>query len=450
MLHPDLDVLIAHIRSRGMMAGLITNGYFLVPKRIAELNDAGLDFLQISIDNVEPDEVSKKSLRLLDKKLQHLHDHAAFDVNINSVLGGGIKNPEDARTINTRARELGFSTSIGIIHDGKGRLKPLGEAERKVFDEVSAAISGAGQVLQNLYSGIRSFQDNLADGKPNEWRCRAGARYLYICEDGLVHYCSQQRGYPGVPLEAYTTDDIRREFSTAKSCAPYCTVGCVHRVSTMDFWRSPQDAERREAEFRIYDAFTSFSFSLPLGLLGFLLRLAAALGLRPVLLEDVLHLLDDADVGDDDADFAPLVELEPPQALAADETALAVADDRADVEPPSRKLLALHVPLGLDPAEDPHVDAGLDALRDQPQHRIVAHLRVVDQELLARAADEAAEALARVLRADDETFVRRGRRCSRSKSAMNSLLASFTSLSFLVMTPKLRLLSMSRPVKLKP
>jgi MoaA/NifB/PqqE/SkfB family radical SAM enzyme len=241
MLHPDLDDLIRRIRARGMMAGLITNGYFLVPKRIEELNAAGLDFLQISIDNIEPDEVSKKSLRLLDKKLQHLKDFAAFDVNINSVLGGGIKNPEDARTINNRARQLGFSTSIGIIHDGTGRLKALGAAERKVFDEVSAAINRAGQVLKNLYSGIRSFQDNLADGKPNDWRCRAGARYLYICEDGLVHYCSQQRGYPGVPLESYTTSDIRREFSTPKSCAPYCTVGCVHRVSTMDFWRSPQD-----------------------------------------------------------------------------------------------------------------------------------------------------------------------------------------------------------------
>ena len=240
MLHPDLDELIGHIRRRGMMAGLITNGYFLVPKRIEELNAAGLDFLQISIDNIEPDEVSKKSLRLLDRKLQHLKDHATFDVNINSVLGGGIKNPEDARTINNRARQLGFSTSIGIIHDGSGRLKPLGPVERKVFDDVSAAISGAGQVLKNLYSGIRSFQDNLADGKPNQWRCRAGARYLYVCEDGLVHYCSQQRGYPGVPLESYTFDDIRREFDTPKSCAPYCTVGCVHRVSTMDFWRSPQ------------------------------------------------------------------------------------------------------------------------------------------------------------------------------------------------------------------
>ncbi|HEY2907674.1 MAG TPA: radical SAM protein [Vicinamibacterales bacterium] len=241
MLHPDLDDLIRRIRARRMMAGLITNGYFLVPKRIEALNDAGLDFLQISIDNIEPDEVSKKSLRLLDKKLEHLRDYATFDVNINSVLGGGIKNPEDARTINTRARELGFSTSIGIIHDGGGRLKPLAPPERKVFDDVSAAINGSGQLLKNLYSGIRSFQDNLADGKPNEWRCRAGGRYLYICEEGLVHYCSQQRGYPGVPLETYTIDDIRREFATPKSCAPFCTVGCVHRVSTMDFWRSPQD-----------------------------------------------------------------------------------------------------------------------------------------------------------------------------------------------------------------
>ena len=243
MLHPELDDLIRHIRQRGMMAGLITNGYFLVPKRIHELNDAGLDFLQISIDNVEPDDVSKKSLRLLDRKLQDLKAYAAFDVNINSVLGGGIKNPEDARTINTRARDLGFSTSIGIIHDGSGRLKPLGRVERQVYDDVSAAVRGPWQVFKNLYSGITNFQNNLADGQPNDWRCRAGARYLYVCEDGLVHYCSQQRGYPAVPLERYTIEDIRREFATPKSCAPYCTVGCVHRVSTMDFWRSPQKAD---------------------------------------------------------------------------------------------------------------------------------------------------------------------------------------------------------------
>ena len=31
-----------------------------------------------------------------------------------------------------------------------------------------------------------------------------------------MHYCSQQRGYPGVPLDGYTVDDIRREFLDAE------------------------------------------------------------------------------------------------------------------------------------------------------------------------------------------------------------------------------------------
>ena len=62
----------------GALAGLITNGYFLMPDRIQRLNDAGFDYLQISIDNVMPDEVSKKSLKVLDKKLQMLAEHARF------------------------------------------------------------------------------------------------------------------------------------------------------------------------------------------------------------------------------------------------------------------------------------------------------------------------------------------------------------------------------------
>ena len=82
------------------------------------------------------------------------------------------------------------------------------------------------------YARINYFQDNIAHGKENNWRCRAGARYLYICEDGLVHYCSQQRGYPGKPLLEYTVEDIRREYRTAKGCAPRCTVACVHQTGT--------------------------------------------------------------------------------------------------------------------------------------------------------------------------------------------------------------------------
>ena len=108
-MHPELDDVIRRIRTNGMIAGLITNGYFLVAERIKRLNRAGLEWLQISIDNVNPDEVSKKSLKVLDKKLQLLAEHAEFHVNINSVVGGGISNPQDALTIGRRAMELGFT-----------------------------------------------------------------------------------------------------------------------------------------------------------------------------------------------------------------------------------------------------------------------------------------------------------------------------------------------------
>src|SRR6266853_4603591 len=138
LLHPELDQIIGRIRKHGIVAGMITNGYLLMPDRIQKLNDAGLEWLQISIDNVSPDEVSKKSLKVLDKKLQMLAEHADFHVNINSVVGGGVHNPQDALIIGKRALELGFSSTIGIIHDGSGQLQPLNDEEVRVYDEMKS------------------------------------------------------------------------------------------------------------------------------------------------------------------------------------------------------------------------------------------------------------------------------------------------------------------------
>jgi MoaA/NifB/PqqE/SkfB family radical SAM enzyme len=233
LMHPELDDIIAAMRRRNVLACLITNGYLLTPDRVKRLNRAGLDHMQISIDNVMPDDVSKKSLKVLDKKLQVLAEHASFHVNINSVVGGGIRNPDDALIVGRRAVELGFSSTIGIIHDGDGQLRPLADREREIYREMKG-------LEKKHFTRLSFFQDNIADGKPSNWRCRAGSRYLYVCEDGLVHYCSQQRGYPATPLERYTVDDIRREYITEKSCAPYCTVSCVHYVSYFDFWRGKQ------------------------------------------------------------------------------------------------------------------------------------------------------------------------------------------------------------------
>ena len=82
LLHPDAAALVAHVRARGMVPLLNTNGYLLTRDRIRRLNDAGLYGLQLSIDNVRPNATTKKSLRPLLPKLRLLAEHARFRVRI--------------------------------------------------------------------------------------------------------------------------------------------------------------------------------------------------------------------------------------------------------------------------------------------------------------------------------------------------------------------------------
>ena len=233
LMHPDLEDLIRHTRHHGIIASLITNGYLLTRERIEALNAAGLEYLQISIDNVQPDDTSKKSLKVLDKKLELLARYAGFDININSVIGAAIGNPDDAYRISLRAHELGFTSTVGIIHDGSGQLHPLSDHEQGIIAKIKA-------LGKRSYSRIDGFQKKIAAGEPNQWRCRAGGRYLYICEDGLVHYCSQQRGFPAIPIADYSVEHMRQAYLTDKACAPRCTISCVHKIAAFDSWRDPQ------------------------------------------------------------------------------------------------------------------------------------------------------------------------------------------------------------------
>ena len=181
LLHPDLDQIVSRVRHRGMIATLITNGYLLSPDRIARLNRAGLDHLQISVDNVMPDVVSKKSLRVLDQKLQRLAQYAEFDVTINVVVGSGVRQPDDALVIARRAAALGFATTVGIIHDDRGQLVPLNDEQRRVLD----AVTGMGASLFD-FANYNRFQKNLSQGRPNGG---SAARVRATCTCARTEWC---------------------------------------------------------------------------------------------------------------------------------------------------------------------------------------------------------------------------------------------------------------------
>jgi hypothetical protein len=158
--------------------------------------------------------------------------HATFAVTVNSVRGGPLRNPADAITIAERARTLGLISTVGILHDGSGHVRPLAPDQVSIYERILAH-------EQSLFSFAQydRFQRNIALGLPNDWHCRAGSRFLYVCEEGLVHYCSQQRGHPAIPLEHYTREHLKQEGSHLKPCAPYCTVSCVHQAAMLDAFR---------------------------------------------------------------------------------------------------------------------------------------------------------------------------------------------------------------------
>lgn len=235
LLHPQLEEVIRAIRGHGIIVTMITNGFLLTRERIEQLNAAGLQGMQISIDNLAPDEVSMKSLKSVTGKLELLSKLARFKVNVNSVLGISDERTRDVVEVAETAAKYGFFHSVGVLHDDTGTLKPLSAAQSLAYRQVTK-ISPSFVHRINYWL----FQRNLMRGQPNDWQCRAGARYLYICEQGLVHWCSQRRGYPGRPLLQYGREEIKRQYYTKKGCAPTCTLSCVHQMSMFDRWRGTQ------------------------------------------------------------------------------------------------------------------------------------------------------------------------------------------------------------------
>jgi MoaA/NifB/PqqE/SkfB family radical SAM enzyme len=230
LLHPDVVELVRHIRARGMTPFLNTNGYRLTAAIIDGLNDAGLYGMQLSIDNVEPDDVSKKSLRLLMPKLRLLARRARFHVRINTVLGAGP--PDEAVAVARAVVALGFSANCSLVRHEWGAMKEPDPRTRAAYDE----IRGLGRRLPAFLDD--DYTRTLLDHGTIAWKCRAGARTFLVSEDGRVHLCQPRSGEPGIPLADYSVDDIRRAFDAPKPCAATCPISYAHHASRLDRFRS--------------------------------------------------------------------------------------------------------------------------------------------------------------------------------------------------------------------
>ena len=125
-----------------------------------------------------------------------------------------------------RARELGFTSTVGILHDGRGQLEPLGEREMAVYQALKRFGSrGDARFNARLPGQPRpgpAQRLELPGGRALPLRGRARPRPLLLADAGRARRA---------PRGLQAARDIAREYGTKKACAPYCTINCVQRVA---------------------------------------------------------------------------------------------------------------------------------------------------------------------------------------------------------------------------
>jgi MoaA/NifB/PqqE/SkfB family radical SAM enzyme len=239
-LHPDLLWIVRTMRLLGFRRRMMTtNGFLLTREMIEGLNRQGLTDMSLSVDGVNPNSTTVKVLQTLKKRLKLLAQYAQFDVVLSGVIGSAPR--EEVLQVIDYAQARGFKPRILLLHDEDGQLR-LSPAELALYTEAKRKVGRRAREAHD-------YRERLIQTGEAPFRCRAGARYLYVDEFGTVRWCAQTRTGFGKNLMDYTRDDLQEQFYTYKPCSSKCSVACVRTASAFDEWRSQRPAhESRQAQ----------------------------------------------------------------------------------------------------------------------------------------------------------------------------------------------------------
>jgi MoaA/NifB/PqqE/SkfB family radical SAM enzyme len=222
LIHPDIAALVRHMKSRrgsSNLVTIITNGFLLTAKGIRALNEAALDFMQVSVDLVEPTAASKKSLKSVLPRLRILAQEAQFKVEIQTVLNDETLETYDA--FRRSVEDLPFDFGFSIMHGRGGRIAIQGEKFLSLLSRYG------------VFEGVNFYEQHLREMLQGDfsrpWKCLAGFKFLYVNALGEIQWCSQQRQYR-FPLDRLTLGELRNN-DHHKPCEAGCCLGCVRMIS---------------------------------------------------------------------------------------------------------------------------------------------------------------------------------------------------------------------------
>jgi MoaA/NifB/PqqE/SkfB family radical SAM enzyme len=229
LTHPNIVELVRYCRELGFATSLTTNGFLLTRELVAQLEDAGLQVMQISVDRMTPSPITKKSFKTVLPKLDYFRD-SKISLHITGVICADTL-PESEAVLETGLTR-GIPTEVRLVHaDPLNRFR-VDRGRREELERFIDSMIERKRRGEKIHTSeaILNYQRSLLRGEHVEWTCMAGYKLFFVSAQGKFWICSMV--HTDKHIMDVTLDDLYANYRK-KSCQEGCGVYCAVSASLL-------------------------------------------------------------------------------------------------------------------------------------------------------------------------------------------------------------------------
>ncbi len=233
LVHPDIVEIVRYCRELGFATSLTTNGFLLTREKVKQLEEAGLQVMQISVDRMTPSAITKKSFKTVLPKLDFFKD-SKISLHITGVICADTLSESEAVLETGLSR--GIPTEVRLVHADplqRFRVARGSKEELEKFIDSMIERKRRGEKIHTNEAILR-YQKSLLRNEPVEWTCAAGYKLFFVSAQGKFWECSMK--HSDKHIMDVTPEDLLANYRK-KPCQEGCGVYCA--VSTSMVVQNP-------------------------------------------------------------------------------------------------------------------------------------------------------------------------------------------------------------------
>src|SRR6266478_8088105 len=229
LMHPHIVELVRYCRELGFATSLTTNGFLLTRELVGQLEDAGLQVMQISVDRMTPSAITKKSFKTVLPKLDYFRD-SKISLHITGVICADTL-PESQAVLETGLAR-GIPTEVRLVHADPLQRFRVDRGQREELERFIDSMVERKRRGEKIHTSeaILNYQRSLLRGEHVEWTCMAGYKLFFVSAEGKFWICSMV--HTDKHIMDVSLDDLYANYRK-KSCQEGCGVYCAVSASLL-------------------------------------------------------------------------------------------------------------------------------------------------------------------------------------------------------------------------